>query len=482
MRYHSRPILAQITKRDKRWGHPRPTQPRTSRGFALVMLIFMLLLVIGFTAAMTATTMQNYTNTNRLNNKLKARYAIRAGIATALHKLSEQSSWNPSKSTPHKEFLDEQKEIGFKLWFEGINRDSEAAIEDGDGTRLEKGQASLKVCALINDQEFTSGLAGLEQKFFLVQPQVKFDDNIFDDRKANWNTGGMSVNFQLVDFYSYNSNVDAPIRPYTGSGKPPIENQHAALRALGDVDLQNRMSVWGTVTTPTGSRVRSQGGGTIPNYYRGQGFYYFKEQEFNDDVHVPWRFTTPEWVKEQAGGAWISLAPGETRLLTQGVYSRISVGSNATLELERGGTYWFKSGPTTLHPGARIRLMGTSDKPTTIYARSLWTVDSTPGKVTSINMPETTGALPKPNDLQIYLLSDVGNDNGSRIGHFLEGAFVLALGGRKIELRNDIKIYGAIHGSVTTLGKFVELHYDQALIEQEGEAKAEWVVVNQTLN
>ena len=99
-------------------------------------------------AASGSLTYQNFTNASGRERTLQARYAFRAGVATAMAKLTADPSWCPVEGSEYVEYLDAHQAVGFKVWLEGINLDSDAPLTTSSGCTLVRGQAAIRVVPL----------------------------------------------------------------------------------------------------------------------------------------------------------------------------------------------------------------------------------------------------------------------------------------------------------------------------------------------
>lgn len=319
---------------------------------------------------------------------LEARYASRAGLATALERLTYDPVWSPTESSPFVGYLDGGQRIGFRVWLEGINRDSDTPVTTSTGRTLTKGQAALRVVALVNGQEIAAGFGGAEQTQILVKPEVRFEHNLFLNVAASDELDIEHTAFPLslpqadvVRYLSYDS--EGSILPFTSGGTPPADNRRASVRTLGNVHLGNA-AVFGKLVLPTARTIKPSGGSVLDS------------EERLDEAHIPYRFAAPDGADPAMPNTVISGAVS----LAPGIYGDLDVLPGATVRLRRGAEYTFlgKGGILSVESGGRLELEGpVSDGPCVVYLHS---VSAQPGSV--VNMPATAGEAPKPVELQIY--------------------------------------------------------------------------------
>ncbi|MCA9781216.1 MAG: hypothetical protein KC800_31060, partial [Candidatus Eremiobacteraeota bacterium] len=413
----------------------------------------MLLLVIGFTTAAGLITHQNYTNAAGRERVLQARYAVRSGLATAMDQLNTDPTWAPTQASPYEAYLDPQNEVGFRVWLEGINLDSDTPVASSSGEMLERGQAALKVIALINGREISTGFGGAERSVIMMRPPVKFDHNVFDlaspilcDSPAG------------AVYLSYDSS--AGVLPHT-AGAPPAANSNASVRSLEDLSMGGSTQVYGELVMSPNSTIYNAGS--------------YSSLRVLDEMEVPLRFITPQGVNEDAPApdqyinADMSLAPG--------VYGDLYVTAGTTLTLERGGEYAFLGtvGLIKLDAGARIVVDGATTDPCVIYSHGLFT-----GPNCRMNIPSAPGDPPRPAELQFYNVGWKGCDEFEiELGDGSEGAFVMAGDNARYYIRDNVKVFGALYGILMHVGGGTQFHYDSSLAGRILEGRSQWILINQ---
>ena len=183
-----------------------PKTENKARGVAVIMVMLMMALVLAFTSGAALLTKQNYTNSLHQEKVLQARYAVKAGAATALRELTHDPTWAPTQSSPYHEMLDAAHGIGFDVWLEAANVSSDTPITTPDGDTLQKGQAVIRITPIVGGQKMLSSFAGGENKVLLYRPPVLFDDAIFcTDTSEPLNLGNSASNI-----LSYDSNSGPP--------------------------------------------------------------------------------------------------------------------------------------------------------------------------------------------------------------------------------------------------------------------------------
>lgn len=438
-----------------------------ARGVAVVVVMFMILIIAGFTAATGLLTKQNFANATGRERKLKARYALKAGAAFAMNKLTTDNSWAPTELAPEEQFLDPEETIGFKVWIDGINRDSDTPILGSSGISLKRGQAALRFLALIDGQELDTGFAGAEQITLMEKPRVIFDYGIFHTDKI-YGPGQNAFYSGPATFSSYDSELG--IAPHQSPSIPPAANQNHKYRCLSTIiGLGDRARVYGTLYTPPGVELLATGGSA-----------YLKEQAYIDEAHVPWRFAMPDGVDEDNLPPNLMINSDTT--LEPGFYGDFMVASGVTLKLRKGGEYWFY-GSTSMSSGmkdnAKIELVdavgGTGDEPCVIYLH-----DFRVAKDCTINIPDAPGALPRPIDLQIYITPiSACSTSEVELGKGTKAAFVSANEAGKYYIGDNVNFYGALYGIAAEIDENNYFFYDQSLAGKELKGDTQWVLVSQ---
>lgn len=423
---------------------------RRSAGVAIVVVMLMLLIVISFTAAAGVVSRQNYTNATHKERMLEAEYAFKAGLATAMERLAEQPAWNPSAATPTTETISDDGRVGFKLWLDGINRNSATPIMSASGLSLQRGQAAVRVIPIIDGQEILGGFGGIEATSFLVLPSVEFPHNILSPHP----TEPLTFFWGNSALLSYDSNTPGGIPVFTGSpASPPSPNRSASVRALSDIVL-GPTQVFGEVILPTSASL-TVGGGS-----------YLAEQRLDSTVYNP-HFAQPD--------PSIALTPTGVgnQSFTPGHYGVIFPGDNATIELQRGGTYFFQE----MYLGAanKIELTGpASAGPCVIYTHTFWT-----GNNSEINMP-APGSPPVPSDLQLYMTPEFGCEVlHLKLGDNSSAAMVAAGHSMRVTLYENAQLYGAVIAKYVELSDGAAIHYDQALLGIPMAGQPQWALVSQ---
>ena len=435
-----------------------------SRGVAVVVVMLMVGLILSLTAAVGLLTQQNYTNAAFKERMLKAEFAYRAGLATALERLAEDPVWAPTEASPMTVMLTPEEEVGFRLWIDGINRDSTLPVTSTSGLSLTAGQAAVKVVPMIEGVDILSGFGGFEQTPILIQPQVKFEHNLINtDPNEGLHIGGDLTPIQGI-LLSYNSAGPSVSAPWAGSvGDPvPLAHQKASVRSATDFNLQG-VTLWGTAIIPE-----------LASFYAYDGGSSLGVQRENTLIDMP-RFAVPD-----PTAPLISLGNG-TQTVAPGSYRSFRVDDGAVLTLHRGGTYCFEE--LGIGQGSELRLDGPlTDGPCVIYSHGFWA-----SQMAKLNVP-SPGAMPRPSDLQVYIVptescygtgkpcdsSTVVLDPGT------EAAFVEAGLGTIVHLQRGAKLYGSVYGRCgSVIGEGAALHYDEALKDIVPKGKSQWVLVSQ---
>jgi hypothetical protein len=409
---------------------------------AVVML--MVFLIIAITTASGLLTNQNYATGSYREKTLHADLAVKAGISTAMAKLTEDPLWSPTQTTPYTEFLDPNQDVGFEIWLDVNNEQGTGTVLTSTGEDLRVGQVAMRVRALVNGEQIASGFGGADQLIIMERPTVQFDNALFKVTE-----GPMALASNSTTILSYNS--DTGIMPFTGlPATPPPGNQSASVRSLDDLTL-NSVQLNGEAVLPTHSNLVASVGGS-----------YLSEARV-DEAYLPRIF-------EDKGDL-----PGNTSSTTivPGDYNEGNIPSGATVNLVRGGTYYF-SNHLRLADNVTLNLTGpATDGPVKIFCHAFFS-----GQNTKINLPPP-GQPPVPGDLQVYGINQPGC--ASILVQFksdTEAAMVFACQSMDFKLAMNSKFYGAVNANGFFIGDNVEIHYDEALRGQLFDARTEWVLVS----
>lgn len=441
----------------------RQTKAKSSRrGVAIVVVMLMLALVGSFTVAAGLLAQQNYTNAAHREKMLKAEYAYKAGLATALERLAEDPTWAPTQASPMVVTLVPEEKIGFKLWLDGLNRSASTPVTSASGVSLGKGQAAVKVVPTIDGEDILSGFGAFEQTPILMQPQVRFDANVISpDLSEGLHLGYYNSKTSPAYLVSYDSNN--AIAEWDGATLPiPAANQHASVRCATDFNLQ-----WVTL----------MGQAILPSK---ASFYPYESGSalgtvFDDtSVDAP-RFANP------FPAAPLQTITGGSQHLQPGSYDDSYLNNGEKITLERGKTYYFDY--LELGNNCELSLVGPlSDGPCVIYTHGFVTKDNN-----LINMP--TSGTPRAKDLQFYMtpLADCAGSGvkgcdsmGLVLGYGTKAAFVEAGTNVTVTLQNNARLYGSTYGRCGyAMGPGSVVHYDEALKTIEPEGQSQWVLVSQ---
>ena len=410
---------------------------RRPRGVAVVVVMMMLLIVIGFTTASGLITHQNYTNAQGRERQLQARYAIRSGLATAMDRLNTDPTWAPSEASPFEDYLDPQNEVGFRVWLEGINLNSDTAVASTGGEMLERGQAALKVVALIDGREISSGFGGAEQTVIMMKPPPIFDHNIFD--------------------------LASPILADAPPGAVYLSYDSGG-RTMDSPSFGGTARVYGKMVVPPNLTMNNEAPG---------GSY--DSIEVQNEIHVPYRFIPPEGVDEDSPPA--DKVVGADMTLAPGTYGDLYVDPGVTLTLERGGEYAFLGpiGQIELGADAAIVLDGPSTEPCVVYAHGFITRANC-----RVNMPASAGDPPRPKDFQLYFVGWRNCDSFElELGDGTEASLVMAGENARYVIGDNVRLFGSLYGILMWVGGGAQFHHDSALVGEILEGKTQWVLINQ---
>ena len=405
--------------------------------------MLMVFLVIAITTASGLLTKQNYATGSYREKTLQAELAVKAGISTAMAKLTEDPLWSPTQANPYQEFLDANGDVGFEIWLDTNNETGTSPVTTSTGDDLQVGQVAVRVRALINGEPVASGFGGAEQLIVMERPPVEFDHALFKVSEGPLNLNGSSTNI-----LSYNS--DTPIMPFPGlPATPPAANQGASVRALDDLTM-NSVTLSGDAILPTHSNLSATGGS------------YLSESRI-DENYLPRSFEHKGWL------------PGNTSaaLIPPGDYNEANIPNGATVSLVRGGTYYF-SNHFSLGKNVTVTLSGpATDGPVKVFAHTML-VDQN----CAINLP-SAGQPPVPGDFQLYGIDQPGcASTVVELGDDLKAAMVMSGQNMNVNFGRDSIFFGAINADSFQLGTNLEFHYDEALRGQLFDVRTEWVLVS----
>lgn len=428
--------------------------PRTEshiRGVAVIMVMLMMALIIAFTSGAALLTKQNYTNSVHQEKVLQARYAVKAGAATALRELTHDPTWAPTQAAPYHEMLDPAHGIGFDVWLEAANVSSDTPITTPDGDILHKGQAVIRITPIVNGEKMLSSFAGGENKVLLYRPPVLFDHAIFGTDTTEPLNLAPSSSYIL----SYDSNSGPP--PSSPSGAISPINTSATVRSLTGLAGRST-SILGEVEVPTGGPVSFTTGSASSGISR------------NDDLFQMPVFDVP------LGSEPMAVPPGTTGILPPGIYTTCTVSPGTTLQLEYGGVYVFFQ-DLTLEGNARVTGHGdpATAGPILVYAH-----DVLLGNGAQLNIPTTPGEAPKPENFQFYGCSMYGCSQPTLwLGQNSKASMVAGLGTGNFWMDNNSTLYGGVLTTGARISDNTTIYYDLALKGKLQPGASQWALVSQ---
>jgi hypothetical protein len=459
---------------------------RRERGVAIVLVMFFILLILGMSVAGGMLTRQNFTNFRSHDREVKARYASHAALQTGLHHLSNDSTWAPTESNPHVEYLDPPtNSVGFKVWFDGVNRNSAVPVVTASGQTLNKGQAMMRVTALV-DGHSEGGFTGGAESLRLQQPEVPYSMSMFQGAHEVVSPGFTS---RHNNFLSYNSSLTTPVQPVDFDWDPrntfhsswwgtnygvdsatkpiPVNNRRGGLRdSEQDVPGARRdheaIRVLGTYspTSQVADSVYFWGSSAMPPRAAWQ---------VDDQPWVPIRFDYPQRMRGLTGTDFTGGG-----VLSPGFYSQVTVSPGQTLTLERGASYGIRF--LRLEDGANIVLAGSSADPCLVYFELFGINATTPWDTVAgskINIP-TGGAIPVSWDLHFL---GVGEARASI--HSCQVAAVF-IGNSFISYNSDW--YGTVISGGVSQVERSNFHFDEAIRGREAPAEPNWILTSQARN
>ncbi len=274
--------------------------------------------------------------------------------------------------------------MGFRVWIDGINRDSTVATTSASGFTLQRGQAILQAQAIIKGEVVSGSFRGADN-VRVVRPDIIFDHALFQNvRYQDFDSLGNT-------FLSYNTDplatvppIDPTLIPRDGPLAVPSANQNSSVRIFGeDIDLRDSR-LFGQLffTDSAGTSALTTTGSTLPPVTPDNSFA------------PKLRFDYPS----SAFGVSDTITQTRSGYLPPGDYPIVRVPTGGVIQLERGETYSFRE----FHMSqATLELVGSSSLPCLIYVNYFTSILG--GRA---NIP-TTGA-PTPWNLQIF---GVGGDS-----------------------------------------------------------------------
>ena len=411
-----------------------------------MLLVF---LIIAMTTASGLLTSQNYTTGSFREKLMHADLAVKAGISTAMAKLTEDPLWAPSQASPYTEYLDPDHNTGFEIWLDISNENGTTPVATSEGFALQPGQAAIRVRALINGEIVTGGFGGADQLIVLERPPVEFDHAIFRATE-----GELTIFADNGRILSYNST--AGVMPFQAFPAPvPAANEAASVRSLGDLQVTSA-AVHGEAVLPTNGTLNTSLGGSILSTNR------------LDEGYLPRIFESKGLL---AGGT------PPAGVIPPGDYNRATFAAGATVRLVRGGTYYI-SDAMKLNDNVTLELDGpVIDGPVKIFCHTLFV-----GNNCRINLP-APGLPPIPKDLQFYGITQ--QPNCARVvvefGDDNEAAMVMASQMIDLDFGDRNVFYGAANINNFSSGRDLQYHYDEALRGQAFNTQTEWVLVSHGL-
>lgn len=422
-------------------------------GVAVVVVLLMIVMIMSFTSAAGLLTKQNYTNAKYREKIMHARYLARAGAATAMHELTVEPEWGPTQAFPYKKTLNAAQGMGFDVWVEGVNADSDATVTTASGEILSKGQAIVHVVPVVDGQRMANAFAGGEQVIRLFKPSHSFDHALFAFHPAEQLKLAANNTFIM----SYDSRVGPPPADPAGAAAPL--NTSATVRSLQDLMAQGT-AIYGHAELPTGSKLSFTNG-------------FSTEPEVKvDEAYPVAQFDAPLGTKD------LAVAPNldAVGFLPPGAYTDLTVPAGQTLRLEYGAKYYFFDN-IYLGDNSRVELQGDiANGPTQIYAHMIQTAANC-----MINIPASPAAPPLPGMLQLYGINQVGcTETALDIGQNSTVAMVSALPNGRLTLNKNSVIYGSHMFRYGKLGDNSKFYYDLSLRGVLQEADRHWMVVGQS--
>jgi hypothetical protein len=450
-----------------------------------VLVMFFILLILGMTVAGGMLTRQNFTNFRSHDREVKARYASHAALQSGLHHLSNDSTWAPTESNPHVEYLDAPtNSVGFKVWLEGVNRNSLVPVVTPSGQTLTKGQAIMRVTALVDGQS-EGGFLGGADSLRLQQPKVPYSFSMVQgDQQAEqgW------LYSEYTNYLSYSSNPLGPIAPVDFSWDPS-KPMWKDLSAPSYWDLQNLRPV-----PPQNQRggLRETDNRTVVRAHRYTRIYssHSLTTAASAIVSFAWGCVAPLPAARVIDNTpWISIRfdyPVSMRgvtganfsgggALAPGFYSEVIIPSGQTLVLERGASYGIER--LLLEDGANIVLAGTSTDPCLVYYKVFGINSGSDATLTGsrINMP-ADGTAPVPWDLHFLGVKD------SQVVTVAAQVAAIVIADDQFQSWNS-DFYGTVvTRCVSGFNLRSNFHFDEAIRDREAPVEPNWILVSQARN
>jgi hypothetical protein len=417
---------------------------RTDCGVAIAVVMLLLIIIMGVTVASGLLTRQNYSTGSFREKMLHSNFAVKAGISTAMAELTKDPNWAPTQAAPFEDYLDPNGDIGFRIWLEASNETGTTPLGTALGFDLQPGQVALNVQALINGEVVAGGFGGAESQIILERPPVDFDYGFFRPVP-----GPLVLSAPSGAFYSYDSSLG--LMPYTGHpATPPPANQRVRTRTLDDLTIVNTV-IHGEVVLPSASTLLTGAGGS-----------YLTESRL-DEGYLPRKFPLDP-------GPFPGCPTSGT--IPPGIYQGGTVPAGTTISMVRGGEYYFNNS-FRMGDNCTLNLAGpVTDGPVIIYAHEFHT-----GQGSRLNIPAS--GPPVPYDLQLYGVSQKGCSSiVFELESNTEAAMVMSHPNLTIQLRDDTTLYGAIYAAMGVVGDNIQLHFDEALLNQTFNVQTEWVLVS----
>ena len=426
----------------------------SKRGVAVVVVLLMIVMIMSFTSAAGLLTKQNYTNAKHRERVLHARYLARAGVATAMHELTVNPAWAPTQAFPYKKILNASQGLGFDIWVEGVNADSDVPVTTASGEILNRAQAIVHVVPVVDGVRMANAFAGGERSIRLFKPPTTFDHALFTTHPAE--RLKLAANNTFIMSYDSTAGTAPPLDP--ALAVTPV-NTSATVRSLHDV-IGLGTALYGHAELPTGSQLSFTGG------FATQGTIKV------DEAYPVAMYDPPLGTKDTA----VAPNPDGTGFLPPGAYTELTVPPGQTLRLQYGAKYYFFDN-VFLGNNSRLELQGNAaDGPTQIYAHMIQT-----GTDCVINMPASSAAAPLPGLLQFYGINQVGCiESALDLGQNATVAMVSALPNGRLTINKNSVIYGSHMFQHGTFGDNTRFYYDLSMKGLPQETDGHWMVVGQS--
>ena len=424
------------------------TPLRSKLGMALITVLLLVGVISLLLTSVATLSRQNTGSFLYKERILMANYAAQSGLRHAMLQLSENPNWAPSGVVVGQ--LPLEGRLGYEV--ELVNNFSGLTPIASPGGDVPSGQVWLRSQGTVEGKKLAGGFGRAQS--FCVKPDVLFED-AFYERNHDLHPKNCVIDV-------YNSEPGGAFLPDFDPTNPATVRREASIRSDTSVDLEGSL-LDGHIIVPDESTTVTTVGSTLSGEILRQ-----------PEVPLKQKFSKPEIFASSS----LASSPNTGRVLP-GPYSLLNVPDGGTVELEKGGLYYFQR--VVLGEGSRLEIVdpgGAADDVCVVYVGIAFTL----GQGAAVN-PQLGADLSRPRDFQLYT-SDEGNLTGNpstnvTLGLDAEFTGVISGLGCRFKGSSNAELFGAVVCDHSSWDPGFTVHYDVSLRGQTLQGDPEWVLINQ---